>query len=308
MSTNPTGLNAGRIIGSIFIVYLIAAALSLLLVSTQPLFSPGNVAVIPITGEITAQGSPSTLFSPGSPGADDYVREIQAADSDPRFDAIVLKIDSGGGSPVGSREVMQAVREAHKPVIAYIGEVGASGAYWIAAASDEIIADPLAITGSVGVRASYLQVSGLLARYNVTYEQVNGGQYKDIGTPFANLTSDERALLMQRIDYMHTYFYDSVVSLRNLSNLTANESQTIRSGIYFVGPEAVKLGLVDELGGWSNVTQALEARGIRHVTYAQLRQSSSPLAGIAGLSRSVGTAIGKGIGSQLSSTSAPSLT
>lgn len=306
--TTPQGLTAGRVLGSIFIVYLIAAALSLLLVTTQPAFSSGNVAVIPISGEITEQGSPATLFSAGSPGAQDYVREIRAADSDPRFDAIVLDIDSGGGSPVGSRQVMEAVRAAHKPVIAYISEVGASGAYWIAAGSNEIIADPLAITGSVGVRASYLQVSDLLARYNVTYERVNGGRYKDIGTPYANLTADERALLMQRIEYMHTYFYDSVVELRNLTNLTANESATIKSGVYFVGPEAVKLGLVDELGGWSNVTQALEARGVKRVSYAHLQDRSSPFAGLAGLSRSVGTAIGQGIGAQLRSSSQPTLT
>lgn len=290
----------GQILGLLFLVYFIASIVSLLVITSGPAFGEGNVAVIDVSGVILAQGVESTLFSSGILGSQDYIDRIEAAAQDDRFDAIVLRIDSGGGSPVGSREIVEAVRDVEKPVVAYIREIGASGAYWVAAASDEVIADPLAITGSVGVRASYLEFSGLFDEYGIGYERVNGGEFKDIGTPFANLTDEERVLLLDRIDYLHEYFFSSVVEMRNISSYPNESLETIRSGIYFIGPEAVELGLVDSLGSWDSVEDALLARGLESVSYATIADDAPLLTDLAGFSTRFGEAIGSGIGSAFS--------
>lgn len=304
--TPRSSLALGRIIGIVFIVYFIASMLALLVVQ-GPAWGAGNVAVIDMRGPIFAEGASATLFSAGYPGARDYVARIEAAAADERFDAIVLRINSGGGSPVGSREIVEAVSEVEKPVVVFIREIGASGAYWVAAASDHIIADPLAITGSVGVRASYLEFSELFEEYGITYVNLDGGAYKSTGSPFTNLSDEERALLMERIDYMHGYFFDSVIEFRGLSERDTRDLELIGSGIYFIGDEAVSLGLIDELGSWSRVEDVLGDFGVEKVEYAYLRIDRSPLADLAGFARSFGHAIGTGIGSMLERDPYPSL-
>ena len=297
----------GRVIGIVFIVYFVASILALLIGAQGPTFGAGNVAVIDLRGPIFAEGASATLFSAGYPGARDYVARIEAAAEDDRFDAIVVRINSGGGSPVGSREIVEAVSTVEKPVIVFIREIGASGAYWVAAASDHIIADPLAITGSVGVRASYLEFSELFEEYGITYVNLDGGVYKSTGSPFTNLSDEERSILLERVDYLHDYFLDSVVELRGLTSHPAHDIDLIGSGIYFIGDEAVSLGLIDELGSWSRVEEVLEEFGVATVDYAYLRVDRSPLADLAGFSRMLGHAIGEGIGTMIGTDAYPSL-
>jgi protease IV len=302
----PT-LAFGRIIGIVFIVYLVSSVLALLVLSAGPMWSAGNVAVIDLRGPIFAEGAPASLLAAGYPGSNDYVDRIERAAADDRFDAIVIRINSGGGSPVGSREIVEAVTRVEKPLVVFIREIGASGAYWVAAASDHIVADPLAITGSVGVRASYLEFSELFDEYGITYVDLDGGAYKSTGSPFTNISDEERSLLLERIDYLHDYFLDSVIELRNLSSQESDELELIGSGIYFIGDEAVSLGLIDELGSWNRIEEVLEERGVSDVEYAYLRMDRSPLADLAGFSRTLGHAIGTGIGSVVERDSRPTL-
>ena len=299
-------LGFGRVLGIVFMIYFGASLLALAILSSGPSFGSGNVAVIDIRGPIFAQGAQTTLFSQGYPGSRDYVARIEAAAQDPRFDAIVLRIDSGGGSPVGSREIVEAVAQVDKPVVAFIREIGASGAYWVAAASDHIVADPLAITGSVGVRASYVEFSELFEEYGITYVNLDGGVYKSTGSPFTNLSDEERSILMERVDYLHDFFLSSVLELRGLDP-SGDDRALIGSGIYFIGPEAVDLGLVDELGSWSRIDDVLDDLGISEVEYAYLRVDRTPLADLVGFSRSLGFAIGTGLGSVFERDRTPSL-
>src|SRR3990167_6506295 len=127
----------------------------------------GNVALIKIYGPITTTDSGS--FASSATSSTDIVELIEKAEKNDEIKAIVFEINSPGGSPVASDEIGRAVKDAQKPTVAWIREVGASGGYWIASASDHIIANRMSLTGSIGVIGSYLEFAELLDRYNVTY-------------------------------------------------------------------------------------------------------------------------------------------
>ncbi len=233
-------------------VFALTLILAPLAQSSTP--SAQNVAVIPISGAITLAGS-SDFFSPQTASATDIVRFIEQADETRGIRMIVLEINSPGGSAVASEEIAAAIRRAEKPTVAWIREVGASGAYWIASQTDYVIANPMSITGSVGVIASYLEFSEFLARYNVSYEQLTAGENKDVGSPFVRMTDEQRSMLQAQLDSIHDYFVEDVARGRALDE---NQTAQVRTGMFFLGTQARDLGLVDELGGRYEVEAYLE--------------------------------------------------
>lgn len=213
-----------------------------------------NVAIIPIEGVITTNGA-GGAFSPAGASSSHITTFLKSADEDDRIEAIVLKINSPGGSAVASDEIARAVEDVNKPVIAWIREAGASGAFWIATEADHVIANRMSITGSVGVIASYLEFNGFLEDHNITYRKLTAGKYKDTGNPFAELTQEQAELLQEKLDRTHGFFLDDVQENRNLTDEVRAEIET---GIFFLGIEAYELGLIDELGGEQEVMAYLE--------------------------------------------------
>ncbi len=203
----------------------------------------GNTAMINVKGPIIV--SRSTPFSEYA-SSSDITGFIEEADQNPAVRAIIINVNSPGGSAVASDEIARAVREANKTTVAVIRDVGASGGYWVASAADHIIANSMSMTGSVGVFSSYLEFSGLLDRFNVSYERLVAGEYKDIGTPLRELKPEEKRMLQSVLDSIHEEFVSSVAENRNLSEEQVEE---IRTGMFFTGRKARELGLVDELGG-----------------------------------------------------------
>ncbi len=228
-------------------IFISVFALTLILAPAAQSSGPSttNVAIIPVHGVITLSGS-NDLFSPQTASATDIVRYIEQADDTRGIRLIVLEINSPGGSAVASQEIASAIQRAETPTVAWVREVGASGAYWIASQTDYVIANPMSITGSVGVIASYLEFSEFLGRYNVTYEQLTAGENKDVGNPFVRMTDEQRAMLQAQLDSIHDYFVDDVAKGRNL---TEEQIAEVRTGMFFLGAQAQELGLVDELGG-----------------------------------------------------------
>ncbi|MBI4983237.1 S49 family peptidase [Candidatus Woesearchaeota archaeon] len=175
------------------IILTIIAAVFILLVLFPlilTIFDPskyGNVALIKIEGVITSDGS--SYLGSATVSSPEIINFIQEADQDPKIKAILLEINSPGGSPVASDEIGTAVKRAKKPTIAVIREVGASGGYWIASAADHIIANRMSITGSIGVYSSYLEFSGLMEKYGIGYERLVAGEHKDTGFPILFLSS-----------------------------------------------------------------------------------------------------------------------
>src|SRR3989338_367748 len=132
----------------------------------------GNVALIPIHGVIAVGDEGSSSFFESATASSETIKFIEKADKNPSIKAIILEINSPGGSAVASEEIANAVKKVNKTTVAWVREAGASGAYWVASASDHIVASRMSVTGSIGVISSYLEFEGLVNRYNLTYRRL----------------------------------------------------------------------------------------------------------------------------------------
>ncbi|MBN1503382.1 signal peptide peptidase SppA [Candidatus Woesearchaeota archaeon] len=254
--------------------------------SFQGDFDTGNVAIIPIHGAITLT-EPSTFPSSDYLSSESIIENINKANNDPTVKAIIFDINSPGGAPVATDEVVQKIKSINKTKIAVIREVGASGAYWIASACDHIFANRMSITGSVGVYGSYLQYSGLLDKFNITYERMVGGKYKDIGSPFKNLSDEERVIYQDIIDQIHNIFVEDVVANRNLN---LREQKEISEGKIYLGIDAKEIHLVDELGNMDDAIKYLETNLNISITTVRYKSRKGLLQVLQEMSSSIQTA------------------
>ncbi|MBU0629118.1 MAG: signal peptide peptidase SppA [Nanoarchaeota archaeon] len=257
-------------------------------------FKQGNVAIIPIDGVIMPGNS--NMFGQDIVSSKEIVSFIEEADKNLMIKAIVFEINSPGGAAVSTEEIVSAIQKVNKTTVAYIREVGASGGYWIAASTDYIFASRMSITGSVGVIASYLEFSGLLDDYNVTYQRLVAGKYKDIGSPLKQMSWDEESILQKEIDLIHEYFIEDISKSRNLSEREIKEIETAR---IFLGIEAKEIGLIDEFGGKDEALSYVEQRlniTAEPTEYARERTFMDLLSGLMSKNSFF---VGKGIGSSL---------
>jgi protease IV len=181
--------------------------------------------------------------------AQDTVAELKRFGDSSSVKAIVLRIDSPGGGVVPSQEIydaVQRVRSKHKKtVVASMGTVAASGGYYIAAATDRIIANPGTLTGSIGVIMELVNLEGLLKKVGVEGVVVKSGHYKDIGSPFRQMGPDDRRILQAVMDDVHNQFIEAVAEGRSLDVAAVRK---LADGRIFTGRQAVDARLVDELG------------------------------------------------------------
>lgn len=181
--------------------------------------------------------------------AQQTVGELKRFADNPSVKAIVLRIDSPGGGVVPSQEIYDAVKRVrnknNKMVVASMGTVAASGGYYIAAATDRIIANPGTLTGSIGVIMELANVEGLLKKIGVESLVVKSGQYKDIGSPLRKMSEDDRRILQSVMDDVHRQFIQAVAEGRSLDEA---EVQPMADGRIFTGRQAREMKLVDELG------------------------------------------------------------
>jgi len=256
-----------------------------------------KLLVIPIKGEISTSDQ-GLLFFVQEANVPTILSCLEKAEKDSTIKAVLLEINSPGGSVVGSSNVADKVIEvkAKKPVVAYIKEIGASGAYWIASVADKIIAEPYSMTGSIGVVASYLEYAGLLSNWNITYQRLVTGKYKDIANPEKELTAEEKNILLTKMKIIHQDFLNTVAKNRNL---TEAQKAEVGNSLFYLGKEALQLGLVDEIG---NEDQAKEiAKDMAHnkkLAIAKCEKKSTGLPFLKVISN-FAYFLGKGIGSEL---------
>ena len=227
----------------ILVLYLVGASVALFVFKSDNGLGD-KIVIVPVTGAI-GTSSEGDLFNSGGVSSTTLVRDIKDLAKDSSVRGVIFEIDSPGGTAVASQEVADAIKELNKPNYAVIRDVGASGAYWIATATDKIIASPISITGSIGVIASYLDFSNLFDKYGVTYERLVAGDKKDIGSPYKQLTPEERIILQKKLDIIHEFFVHEVATNRNLS---VDYVRNLSTGEFFLGQEAKDLGLIDVLG------------------------------------------------------------
>jgi len=192
------------------------------------------------------------------------IGELKRFSENPSVKAIVIRIDSPGGGVVPSQEIYDAVKRVrnkhNKAVIASMGSVAASGGYYIAAATDRIVANPGTLTGSIGVIMETANVEGLLQKIGVEGVVIKSGKYKDVGSPLRKMSADERGLLQAVMDDVHKQFIEAVAEGRSLELRTA---QALADGRIFTGRQAKEAKLVDELGDLEDAIQlAAEVVGI----------------------------------------------
>lgn len=243
------------------LISFISALIVGVFVSTSEVEPAGNVAHIKITGAIMAS-APGGLMRTGVTDSTEMVRLIKKADENPDIKAMLVEINSPGGTAVASYEIADAILKTNKTTVAWIREGGVSGAYWAATATDHIVANPMSVTGSIGVIASYLEFSGTLERYNASYQRLVSGPYKDIGSPFKKMTLDEEQIMQQNIDQIRAIFVEEVAKNRDIP---VSDIDELADGRFFLGKQALELGLIDELGGkdeavaWIEQKEGIEA-------------------------------------------------
>jgi protease-4 len=218
-----------------------------------------HIALIRVSGVITGGGSSSDFFGGSTSGSEDIIDQLERARKNDRAKAIIIRIDSPGGSAAASEEVWNEIMRVRKskPVYTSMGDVAASGGYYIASACDRIFADYNTLTGSIGVIFSLADMSELYRKIGYRPEVVKSGKYKDIGSAARPLTPDERALLQGMIDSVYDKFLTSVAEGRRMK---IEKIKPVADGRLFTGNQALKLKLVDEIGGLRDATRAAARR------------------------------------------------
>ena len=212
-----------------------------------------KVLVVKLRGTILL-GDDDAPWKADENGADAALRAIRRATLDPEVDGILLDVDSGGGSVTASDVVWKALKDfrasrqdskTRRFVVTIMGDTAASGAYYIAAASDWIVAHPSTITGSIGVKIESFNVRQFLEQRGVRRVSVASGANKNMMSPFQDLTDQQRQLVQEAVDALHARFVDIVAKGRKLSD---ERAKALADGRVFLAEEARKEGLVDEVG------------------------------------------------------------
>jgi len=232
------------------------------------------VAYIDASGAIVSgESDPGDAFGVSDVGAETYVKALDDATKSKDVAAILLRIDSPGGSYLASDSIRRAVaraRAAGKPVIVSMGDVAASGGYFIAIPATKIVAEPGTLTGSIGVFGGKFVIRDLLTKLGVTFDSVQFGSNADIWSPVVPFTPAGRAKLEQSLDAVYRDFTGKVAAARGIAPA---QIPNVAKGRVFTGEEALKLGLVDALGGLPTALRfAREAAGLAPEAPVRLRR------------------------------------
>jgi protease-4 len=206
----------------------------------------GKVGVIYIEGPI-ASGRSATLFE-SQTGAEDIAASLREAARDSGLKAVVIRLNNPGGTPAASQEIdneLQRLRQSGKVVVASMGDTAASGAYWIAAGADQIVANPGTITGSIGVFMQTTNLEELYGKIGMEREIYKSGPYKDMGSTDRPVTPEERAIFQSMVDDIYNQFVEVVARGRHKD---VAEVKKLADGRVYTGRQAKELGLVDQLG------------------------------------------------------------
>jgi len=179
-----------------------------------------------------------------------FQQQMQQAAKDKDVKAVLLRVNSPGGTVTTSDAmyeiVMRFKQKTHKPVVASMQEVAASGGYYVSLASDRLIAQPTTVVGSIGVIFNTFDFSGTMDKIGAQANAIKSGPLKDMGSPFKHLTPEERAVMQGMVDEYYTRFLDKLTTHRNLPNNTLRA--TLTDGRVFSGQRAKELGLIDDVG------------------------------------------------------------
>lgn len=259
-----------------------------------------QVAIVHLTGEIKEGKGSDDLLGGGSAGSASVIEAIRDAAKDEQVVAIVLRIDSPGGSALASDLIWREVERTEKPIVASLSDIAASGGYYVAVAADKIVAAPGTLTGSIGVVGGKIAIGGAMEKFGVHTDVVSKGRnagWLSMQTPF---TAEERAVFLATMKDVYRLFTSKVAAGRKLD---MEKIATLAEGRVFTGRMAKELGLVDRLGTLEEaIDEARKLAGIEEneelerILLPEPRGLFDDLFGMAGATKTPlarGTATGK---------------
>lgn len=219
-----------------------------------------NVTGMNLHGEVVTYITPDNEDSEGYSTKDQTESEsimqwIEEAEADDRVKAIVMEIDSTGGSPVAGEEISLALKNVKKPTAVFIRGAGDSSAYLAATGADKIFASKYSDVGSIGVTMSYLDAARENQKSGLTYNSLSSGKFKDTGDPDKSLSEEEKKLLMRDVNIMHDNFVKAVAENRKLD---IKRVAAMADGSTMLGEMALENGLIDAIGGYPEIKAYLE--------------------------------------------------
>jgi protease-4 len=178
-------------------------------------------------------------------GSDTVIKDLRAAEKDPTVKAIVLRVDSPGGSALASDLIWREVTRIEKPIVASMSDVAASGGYYISMGADKILAEPGTLTGSIGVIGGKVALGGLMEKFGVTTDTITVGKNATMFSYVKPFSDDERAAMQRLMKETYTQFVSKAATGRKMK---FEELEKLARGRVYTGRQAKGLGLVDEIG------------------------------------------------------------
>ena len=244
---------------------------------STPRDKSGNIiAVYYAYGEIDGQSSSLSGEQEGII-SDKVAKDLRKLEKDDDVKAVVLRVNSPGGSAFGSEQIWYAVTQlkTKKPVIVSMGDYAASGGYYISCAADTIVADPTTLTGSIGIFGMYPNLKGLSDKIGVSFDMVKTNEMSDFGTTVRPMTESEKAFMQTHINNGYDTFLTRVSDGRNIDKV---ELDKIAQGRVWTGKDALNLKLVDVLGGLDKAIEIATAKaGIESYTLKNYPDTGSIL-------------------------------
>lgn len=225
---------------------LFVGFVTLVCLISLPVARVEKVAVINLDGPIGEDGQSSPFVQPGITPR--YVhKQLERARKDPQVKAIVLKVNSPGGAVGASQEIAGEIKRTKKPIVVCMGDMAASGGYYISAPADKIVAKPGTLTGSIGVISQVADLTGLYEKLGIKLQTIKSGKHKDMYQ--RQLTAEEQQIMQGMCDELYDQFIKEVARDRKSPETKVRKLAT---GQLYTGVEAKKLGLIDELGDYQD--------------------------------------------------------
>jgi len=239
----------------LILMFIIAGSFYFILGGKDFGISPKRVEVIYVQG-IMLTGSIPTGF--GVATSEEITKSLKDASEDEGVKAIVLRINSPGGSPAAAEEIVSQMKKTKKPIVISMGDVAASAAYYISAPADKIIANPDTMTGSIGVIWEFQNRSKFYEKDGTSFYIAKSGEMKDMGGDWRGLSDEEKQFADQIISEVYGRFVKEVAEDRNLS---LSKVKDLADGRIYTGAKAKELGLIDEFGSLDDAVEAAAKLG-----------------------------------------------
>ena len=274
MTETKKRISAGKIIGFVFLglfVLFVFCAGSFFVGLGFGQFTKGlsggsmvsgmdSIYLIRLEGTISGTSS-SGLLGGASITPEQIIGQLQEAERNPSVKAILLRVNSGGGGAAASQEIFEEMKKVEKPIVVSVGDVCASGAYYIACAADKIVANRSSSIGSIGVIMQVPNLEELYNKLGIKYTTIKQGKYKDTGSSDRPLTADEEKLLQDQTFKVYEQFINDVAASRKIE---VEKVKEIATGWVYLGTEALDLGLIDSIGTYIDAQKtAAQLGGIK---------------------------------------------